>query len=51
MSNIIKQDISVNPCIQWTTLIMGYGLARRVEELEKDEEIGLEIFGLGKSKK
>jgi hypothetical protein len=46
MMNNMKPD-SEKPVTHWTPLIMGIGLARKIEELEHDEEVGLPCFGLG----
>ncbi len=45
MANM-KQD-SEKIITHWAPLIMGIGLARKIEELEHDEEVGLPCFGLG----
>lgn len=45
--NNMKQE-SGKVVTHWPPLIMGIGLARKIEELEHDEEVGLPCFGLGK---
>lgn len=45
MTGIVKQD---GGCNHWAPLFMGIGLAKKIEDLEHDEEIGLTSFGLGK---
>lgn len=44
MVGVVKQD---GGCNHWAPLLMGIGLAKRIEDLEHDEEIGLSSFGLG----
>jgi len=46
MMNNMKPD-SEKIVTHWAPLIMGMGLARKIEELEHDEEVGLPTFGLG----
>ncbi|CAL8080340.1 unnamed protein product [Orchesella dallaii] len=48
MMATMKQDSEKN-VTHWAPLLMGIGLARKIEELERDEEIGLPTFGLGKT--
>ena len=47
MTGVIKNESSLNS-LHWVPLFMALGLARRVDQLRKDEEIGLPEFGLGK---
>jgi len=44
MIAVVKQD---GGCNHWSPLFMGIGLANKIEELEHDEEIGLDSFGIG----
>jgi len=44
MVEIVKKD---GHCNHWTSLVMGFGLAKKIHDLEHDEEIGLPSFGLG----
>lgn len=44
MVGVVKQD---GGCNHWSPLFMGIGLANKLEDLEHDEEIGLDSFGIG----
>jgi len=44
MVGFVKQE---TVCNHWAPLFMGIGLAKKIDELERDEEIGLDSFGLG----
>jgi hypothetical protein len=44
MVGFLRQD---GQCNHWAPLFMGIGLAKKIDDLERDEAIGLDSFGLG----